>query len=41
MDVEEFLNLLMDRLEGLISDTGYPDFIKEHFIGNYCNEFIC
>ena len=41
MDVDEFFNMFMDRLENLTSGSGYKNFIKEHFGGYLSNEFIC
>ena len=41
MDVDEFFNMLMDRLENLIKDTTKKNFIKELFGGVLSNELIC
>ena len=41
MDVDEFFNMFMDRLENLISGTRHDRFIKQHFGGTLSNEFIC
>jgi ubiquitin C-terminal hydrolase len=41
MDVDEFSNLLMDRLEHGIKGSGDEDLIKKHFGGIISNEIIC
>jgi ubiquitin carboxyl-terminal hydrolase 9/24 len=43
MDVDEFYNQLMDKLENLVKDSGEEDkdFIKDHFGGTLSNELIC
>lgn len=41
MDVEEFFNMLMDRIETAIKGSPQQDTIKQHFAGKYANEMIC
>jgi ubiquitin carboxyl-terminal hydrolase 9/24 len=41
MDVEEFFNMLMDRIETAIKGSPHQDTIKQHFGGKYANEMIC
>jgi hypothetical protein len=41
MDADEFFNMFMDRLEGLIKGTKQENVIKQHFGGVLSNEFIC
>jgi ubiquitin C-terminal hydrolase len=41
MDVDEFSNLLMDRLEHAIKGSADEDLIKKHFGGVISNEIIC
>ena len=41
MDVDEFFNLLMDRLETQIKTSKKGKFIQEHFGGFHSNELIC
>lgn len=41
MDVDEFFNMFMDKLEGLIKGTPQEKMIQEHFGGTYANELIC
>lgn len=40
MDVDEFLNLFLDRLEGPLSRTAQRDAIKRHFKGEFANQII-
>jgi ubiquitin carboxyl-terminal hydrolase 9/24 len=41
MDVDEFYNLLMDRLEPYMKQTKYEKLFKYHFAGQTANELIC
>ena len=41
MDVDEFCNLLMDRIELCIKWTPEEDLVKRHFGGVMSNEIIC
>jgi len=41
MDVDEFLNLLMDRLETAIKGTPQQHSITQHFGGKFADEKIC
>eukprot|EP00826_Nyctotherus_ovalis_P048933 TRINITY_DN5828_c0_g1_i10.p1 TRINITY_DN5828_c0_g1~~TRINITY_DN5828_c0_g1_i10.p1 ORF type:complete len:534 (+),score=138.43 TRINITY_DN5828_c0_g1_i10:124-1725(+) len=41
MDVDEFFNMLMDKLEGVLKETNEASLIKEHFGGVYLNQIIC
>ena len=41
MDVDEFFNMFMDRLEGCIKGSVQEKMIQEHFGGTYANELIC
>jgi ubiquitin carboxyl-terminal hydrolase 9/24 len=41
MDVDEFFNLLMDRLEPYMKQTKYERLFKYHFAGQTANELIC
>jgi ubiquitin carboxyl-terminal hydrolase 9/24 len=41
MDVDEFFNMLMDRIENTVKGTEQENFIKQHFGGVLSNEFIC
>lgn len=40
MDVDEFYNMLMDRLENQIKESGNRNFISDHFGGVLSNEII-
>lgn len=40
-DVDEYLNMLMDRLETLTKSTKHEHFLKNTFGGFLTNEFIC
>lgn len=41
MDVDEFFNMFMDRLEGCIKGSSHEKMIQDHFGGTYANELIC
>lgn len=41
MDVEEYLNMFMDRLENAIKGTVQEKTIAYHFGGTFANEIIC
>jgi len=41
MDVEEFFNMLMDRIETAIKGTPQASTIQYHFGGKYASEMIC
>jgi len=41
MDVDEFFNMFMDKLENAIKSTKQEKMIQEHFGGTYANELIC
>lgn len=41
MDVDEFFNMFMDKLEFAIKGTPQEKMIQEHFGGTYANELIC
>jgi ubiquitin carboxyl-terminal hydrolase 9/24 len=41
MDVEEYLNMFMDRLENAIKGTPQEKTIQYHFGGSFANEIIC
>jgi ubiquitin carboxyl-terminal hydrolase 9/24 len=41
MDVDEFFNMFMDRLEFAIKGTPQEKMIQDHFGGTYANELIC
>jgi ubiquitin carboxyl-terminal hydrolase 9/24 len=41
MDVEEFFNMLMDRIESAIKETPQKHTIQYHFGGMYASEMIC
>lgn len=41
MDVDEFFNMLMDRLETQVKGSDNEQFVKKHFAGVLSNEFIC
>ena len=41
MDVEEFFNMFMDRLETAIKGTYQEKTIQDHFGGKYASEMIC
>ena len=40
-DVDEFFNMLIDRIENLIKGTKEEKVMKNLFYGNFANEFIC
>lgn len=40
MDVDEFFNIFMDRIENLMKGTKHENDIKKHFGGVLSNEFI-
>ena len=40
MDVDEFFNYFMDKLEGHLKDTPYADLVKKHFGGLQVTELI-
>ena len=40
MDVDEFFNTLMDKLESALRETNEANLIKEHFGGIYLNQII-
>lgn len=40
-DVDEFFNMFMDRIEGLIKDTQAEKVMNNLFQGVFANEFIC
>jgi hypothetical protein len=40
MDVEEYLNMFLDRLEGAIKGTPQEKTIQYHFGGQFANEII-
>ena len=41
MDVDEFFNLLVDRLETSIKGLESEKILKDHFLGKLSNELIC
>lgn len=41
MDVDEFFNMLMDRIENQVKGSNNRNFIKKHFGGVISNEIIC
>jgi ubiquitin C-terminal hydrolase len=41
MDVDEFSNLLMDRIEHVIKGSPDEDLVKRNFGGVISNEIIC
>lgn len=41
MDVDEFFNMFMDKLEFAIKGTPQEKMIQQHFGGTYANELIC
>jgi len=41
MDVDEFFNLLMDKLENAIKGTVQENSIKQHFGGLFANQLLC
>ena len=41
MDVEEFFNMIMDRIETAIKETPYKNTIQDHFGGKFASEMIC
>lgn len=41
MDVDEFFNMLMDKLEGALKETNESNLVKEHFGSVYLNQIIC
>eukprot|EP01022_Parablepharisma_sp_SALTPOND_P032448 TRINITY_DN845_c0_g2_i1.p1 TRINITY_DN845_c0_g2~~TRINITY_DN845_c0_g2_i1.p1 ORF type:complete len:2060 (+),score=156.24 TRINITY_DN845_c0_g2_i1:5530-11709(+) len=41
MDIDEFFNILMDKLENALKETTKVGTIKEHFGGVYLNQIIC
>ena len=41
MDVDEFFNMFMDKLETAIKGSDQEKMIQEHFGGTYANELIC
>jgi ubiquitin carboxyl-terminal hydrolase 9/24 len=41
MDVEEFFNMLMDRIETAIKGSPNQDTIQNHFGGKFASEMIC
>ena len=41
MDVEEYYNMFMDRLEGAIKGTPQEKTIQYHFGGKFANDIIC
>jgi ubiquitin C-terminal hydrolase len=41
MDVDEFCNLLMDRIEASIKGSNDPELVKKNFGGVISNEIIC
>eukprot|EP01022_Parablepharisma_sp_SALTPOND_P000055 TRINITY_DN1001_c0_g1_i1.p1 TRINITY_DN1001_c0_g1~~TRINITY_DN1001_c0_g1_i1.p1 ORF type:complete len:1403 (+),score=208.78 TRINITY_DN1001_c0_g1_i1:12466-16674(+) len=41
MDVDEFFNLFLDRLETSIKNTPQQDTIKKHFGGIFANQLLC
>lgn len=41
MDVEEFFNMLMDRIETAIKGTPKQNTVQQHFGGNFASEMIC
>ena len=40
-DVDEFFNMLIDRIENLIKGTKEEKVMKNLFYGVFANEFIC
>lgn len=40
MDVDEFFNMFMDRIEGLIKETPQKKMIQQHFGGQFVTESI-
>ncbi|CDW78729.1 UNKNOWN [Stylonychia lemnae] len=41
MDVEEFFNMIMDRIETAIKGSPYQHTIQQHFGGKFASEMIC
>lgn len=41
MDVDEFFNMFMDKLETAIKGSAQEKMIQQHFGGTYANELIC
>ena len=41
MDVDEFCNLLIDRLETCLKGSSSENIFKDHFLGKLSNELIC
>jgi hypothetical protein len=42
MDVDEFYNQLMDKIENQVKEAGEnKDIVKDHFGGTLSNELIC
>lgn len=40
MDVDEYFNMLMDRVQNMVKNTTSGNFIKSHFGGVLSNEII-
>ena len=40
MDVDEFFNMFMDKLEGLLQGKPQSKIIQKHFGGKFANELI-
>ena len=41
MDVEEFFNMFMDRLETSIKGTEVEKTVQNHFGGKFTHEMLC
>lgn len=41
MDVEEFFNMLMDRIETAVKGSPQQHTIQQHFGGKFASEMIC
>ena len=41
MDIDEFSNILFDRLENQMKHTSHPTLIKDMFGGVFSNEIVC
>ena len=41
MDIDEYSNILFDRLENQLKDSQYKTLIKDMFGGVFSNEIVC
>ena len=41
MDIDEYSNILFDRLENQLKDSQYKTLVKDMFGGIFSNEIVC